>query len=181
MRIMDRYAGAVNSPNLSVSALTIFSDTDVLAAFAIADRRLSSRKKNPHPLAVPLTRLFMGDDGQTLNLVQILSEMLRGKAPRLGLSITDTQAIDLSKVALAWCRNGACRFCGGHGKTLIPGTKTLSDEDCIPCLGAGKIRLEDQIHNRLQPLVRWVIGEIEQEMGVAGPEAMKALAPKLDL
>lgn len=124
MKIQDRYSSAVHSSNLQSRSETTMSDTDVLGAMGIADRRL----------AVPL----------------------------------------------AWFRNSACQSCGGHGFKIIPGTKTLGDSRCRPCDGTGKVPLELGFRIEQRELVRWAVAQMEREVAMAGPAAMKALKPLLE-
>lgn len=181
MKILDRYSGAVNSSNLAVDAKTTFSDSDVLGAMGIADRRLTYDERHPHSLAVKLARLFMGDNKAAREIVAVLAEMAFKKRSAMKVKLKRVQAKDMAKAALAWHRDGTCKPCGGHGKTLIPGTKTLSDHECQPCLGSGKMPFERQFKVEHRELARWLVVEMETEMGVAGPAAMMALAPKLEL
>lgn len=136
---------------------------------------------DPHPLAVPLERLFAGDPNAGTEIVAKLSEIIRDKAPSLRLKVTATQAVDMARGCLGWYRDGRCKACGGHGFKLIAGTKTLGERKCHECSGTGKILVVEQFHPRQYEMVEWVLSLLEREVGRAGPEAMKALAPSLDL
>lgn len=177
MSITDRYATAVRSSCLTVDERTTYSDTDVLGAMGLADRTLTLRG---HPLAVALERLFMGDNGASVRIVEVLAQMARGKAPALRTDITATQAVDMARACLAWHRDGVCKPCGGHGQHVIPNTKTLGGAICKPCKGTGRIPFERQFRHEWQELARWLVSEMNREQGRAGPEAMKAIAPRLD-
>lgn len=181
--IKDRYASAVNSSNLKSAPETKWSDTDVLGAYGIADRRLSSGEDHfsKHPLAVPLERMFAGDSSAASTIVSILSGIIRGKAKSLRIDMTVTQATDMAKATLGWFRAPACRACSGHGFKIIKGTKTLGDSRCHPCNGTGKVQLEQLYRVEQRELVRWVMAQLERESNMAGPAAMKALAPTLNL
>ena len=183
MYIKDRYASAVNSSNLKSSPQTMCSDTDVLGAYGIADRRLSNGEDqfSKHPLAVPLERLFAGDNAAASVITQILAGLIRGQAQSKRIRMTETQATDMGKVVLGWFRAPACRVCGGHGFRLIPGTTTLGDDKCTPCDGTGKIQLELLFHESQRELVRWAMAKMEEESALAGPAAMKSLGSMLDL
>lgn len=183
MYIQNRYASAVSSSNLQTREETTMSDTDVLGAFAIADRRLSAGVDHfsKHPLSVPLERLFTGDKSAAQEIICILAGIVRGKARALRIRMTAVQASDMARVALGWFGNGACRVCGGHGFKLIPNTKTLGDSRCHPCNGTGKVQLELAFRVEQRELVRWVMAQLERESGQAGPAAMKALCPQLNL
>lgn len=182
MKITDRYASAVRSSNLKSAPETYMSDTDTLGAYGIADRRLSAGVGHfgKHPLAVPLERLLTGDKTAANQITRLLEEMIRNKAPRMRLKVTQAQAWDMARATLAWYRAGVCTACGGHGYGIIPGTTTIGVQPCKPCAGTGKIRLEREFHEDLRGLVAWVMAEVEREAGRAGPEAMKAIAPTLD-
>ena len=82
MGIVDRYAGAVRSSDLKSEERTTHSDSDVLGAMGVADRRLT-HDRNPRwqsPLSVPLLRLFMGDNHAASQIVAILADMAWRKA-----------------------------------------------------------------------------------------------------
>lgn len=183
MKINNRYASAINSSNLVSHPDTRFSDTDVLGAFAIADKRLSRGDEfgNKHPLAVPLQRLFVGDKTAALEITRILTEIIRGKALSMRIEIAQTQAQDMARATLAWFRNPSCQVCGGHGFKIIKGTTTVGDSRCHPCAGSGKVLLEMGFRLEHRELLRYVMAKMDREAAMAGPEAMRAIAPKLDL
>lgn len=183
MKIIDRYYGAVNSSNLKSRPETVMSDTDVLGAMGVADRRLSAGEDQfrKHPLAVPLERLFAGDSKAGTEIVAIMSETVRNRAKSMRIDLTASQAKDISRAVLAWYRQGACPACGGHGYKLIPGTKTIGDAKCVPCVGSGKVQIERLFRVQHRELVRWIMAMVESEACRAGPAAMKAIAPSLDL
>lgn len=183
MRIQDRYASAIHSSNLKTKAETVMSDTDVLGAYGIADRRLSAGVDHfsKHPLAVLLERMFLGDNAAAGEIVSILGEVIRVKAQALRIRMTEVQAADMARVTLGWFRHPSCKVCGGHGFRIIPGTKTLGDSRCRPCNGTGKVQLEQAFRVDQRELVAWVMACLEREVGMAGPAAMRALCPQLDL
>lgn len=182
-RIQNRYASAVRSSNLKSRPETVQSDADVLGAYGIADRRLAAGtdQLERHPLSVPLERLFTGDRTAARQIVEILAGIVRGRANAMRVDVSATQSADMARAIVAWYRNGACRVCGGHGFKVIPGTKTLGDSRCWPCLGTGKIQLELEFREELRELVRWAMARVEREAGRAGPAALKALAPLMNL
>lgn len=170
--IQERYSSAVRSKNLVVDALTTFSDTDVLGAMGLAGKE--------NPLAVALQRLFAGDNGAADEVVADLAKMLRGKAPRMQIKITEVQAADMAKACLAWHRDGSCHECGGHGVYVISGTKTLGAQECKACKGEGKRPFDREFHQSFRVLANWLVAEMEREQAKAGPAAMAKIAPKLD-
>jgi hypothetical protein len=179
MALQERYATAVHARNLAVDSRTTMSNTDVLAGMALASL--------DYPLGVALERLFAGDNRAAKEIVRILAEMVFAKSKRLRVKIGRTVAHDLACACLAWHRNGRCPDCGGHGKTLIPGTGKdgvggfLSEHDCQTCRGTGSILFENQFRQEHQELARWLVVEMTREAGRAGPAAMAKIAPKLDL
>lgn len=183
IKITDRYASAVRSSNLKSAPETYMSDTDTLGAYGIADRRLSAGigQFGRHPLAVPLERLLTGDKTAARHITRVLEAMIRKKAPRMRVKVTQSQAWDMARATLAWYRSSACRVCGGHGYDIIPGTTTLSERACTECDGTGKIQLAREFRDEVRLLIVWVMSEVEREAGRAGPEAMRALAPRLEL
>jgi hypothetical protein len=186
--ITNRYASAIHSSNLKSEARTANSDSDVLGAMGIADRRLTKginehgdKVGSEHPMAVPLERLFVGDRASAGVIIQLLAGNIRGKAQSLRIRMSETQATDMAKAVLGWFRAPACRVCGGHGFKVIKNTTTLGDSKCRPCNGSGKVLLEELFHENQRELVRWAAAQMEREAGQAGPAAMRALAPSLEL
>lgn len=173
MLIQDRYASAIRSSNLQTDERTTYSDTDVLGAFGLAGRE--------HPLAVALQRLFLGDNGAASEIVEMLAQMARGKANASRLKMTVIQAEGMAKACLAWHRHSACAPCGGHGLLVIPGTKTLGSQECKACRGTGKRPFEQEFHHSFRGIAIWLVSEMEREQARAGAEAMKKIAPKLEL
>lgn len=190
MSITDRYATAIRSSCLTVDARTVYSDTDVLGAMGLAHRDLSegrtwSRGQQVSipkaELAVPLERLFMGDNGAAQEIVEILVEWLRGKAPAMKLKLTTVQCADMARACLAWHRDSTCKPCGGHGQGLIKGSTTIGGAICKHCKGAGQIPFEKQFRHEHRDLARWLVGEMEREQGRAGPAAMRKIAASMEL
>lgn len=171
--ITGRYAAAVHTSNLASSPRTTCSPSDVLGAFGIAGRR--------HPLAVALARLFVGDNHAAGAIVAILSGMALSRAKREGVKLRPVECDDMARAVLAWHRDGLCRPCGGHGVLRVPGTTTLSDSTCPKCRGTRKVPFDAQFSVEHLIVARWLQGEIEREAGKAGPAAMAALAPRLEL
>ncbi len=64
---------------------------------------------------------------------------------------------------------------------IIAGTTTIGGDQCPKCRGTGKVLCERQFPLAQLELARWMLAEVEREMATAGPAAMAALAPKLDL
>jgi len=173
MLIQDRYASAIRSSNLQTDERTTYSDTDVLGAFGLAGRE--------HPLAVALQRLFLGDNGAAEAVVAILAELVRQKANGMRLRMSEVQSVDMAKSCLAWHRDSACRPCGGHGKLVIPGTKTLGHQECRECRGTGKRPFERAFHAEKRELAGWLVAVMERHLCRAGGAAMAKIAPSLDL
>ncbi len=192
-RITDRYASAVHSSNLKVSkeadktGETGIEDTDTLGAFGLADRDLergfnsAGDPVRPAPLAVPLERLFAGDNNAVYGIVRQLADMVWWHGRDVKIKVGRAQAKDIAQACLAWHRNGACKACGGHGYSLIPGVPSLSGHQCPECAGTGKIRLVKVFSVRNLELAQWLVDEIARESGRAGPQAMKMLSSKMDL
>lgn len=196
-KIGERYSTAINASSLKVDGKTDFSNTDVLGAMGVADKRLTAgwittgpdgegQPVRPAPLAVTLERLFAGDNRAAHAVVRILADMAFDQSWRLEIKITRPRAYDLARECLAWHRNGRCEVCKGHGYGLIPGVPSLSAHQCPECRGTGRVPLEDLVdptHRNpgYRELARWLVAEMLRESGRAGPAAMAALAPKLDL
>ena len=176
-RIIDRYSAAVHSGNLASEEKTVFSDSDVLGAAGLAAKR--------SPLAISLARLFAGDNREASELVRIMSRMAVGKAYRMEQVIEEVAAQDLARAVLAWHRDGRCKVCGGHGYELTPadhgGRRTVTERACHACRGTGKMPFEPQFPRERRDLAKWLQAELEREQAMAASEAMKSLAPRLDL
>lgn len=195
-RISNRYASAVRSSNLGSDPRTYMGDSDVLGAMGLADKALTTGRAGdgtpvkPVPLAVPLERLFAGDNNATYDIVRMLADMAWRQARAEDVKMNHAQARDMAQACLAWHRHGRCPACEGRGYELIPGTKTLSDRECQDCCGShipaafrtpGKMPFERQFRPEWRTLARWLTAEMIRAAGHAGPQAMKALAPRLDL
>jgi hypothetical protein len=194
--VKERYGSAVHAKSLVVDERTALSDSDVLAAIGFADRALTDGKRwarvkpgeepkqepvRPAPLAAALARLFAGDNQAAHVLVRVMAHLVYERSWVLKVKVTRHVAFDMARACLAWSRNGACKPCGGHGKTLIPGTKTHSDHDCQTCKGTGKMAFETHFRHEHRELARWLVVEVEREMGHVWPEAARALARDMDL
>ena len=184
--IKERYAQAVHSKALTVDPKTVMSDTDVLGAMGLAGKYLASGRNamgepiKPAPLAVPLERLLAGDNNAAHEVVRVLGALVFEQSWTIRVRITRGQAEDMARACLAWHRDGRCNPCGGLGELVIPGTRTLGAQ-CGHCHGTGKIAFEPHFRHEWQELARWAVAEMDRAAGRAGPEAMKALAPKLSL
>ena len=173
MSIIDRYSTAVRSRDMASRPLTTHSDSDVIGAAGLAGKRV--------PLGVALLRLFVGDNHAAGEIVDILASKAIGKAYRLGSECGRVEAEDIARAVLAWHREGACKPCGGHGVKIIAGTTTLGNEACKPCAGTGRLPFDRQFTPARLELARWLSAEIDKEQAAAGPEALRMLAPRLDI
>ena len=173
MKIVDRYASAVRSSNMVSDPKTVYSDSDVVGAAGLAAKHA--------PQGVALMRLFAGDNHASGDVVAILAIKAIGKSYRLGREIEHVEAGDIARAVLAWHRNGACKPCNGHGRKLIAGTTTIGDDNCQVCRGSGRVLFDAQFSAARLPLAQWLVAELERELAIAGPHAMKMLAPQMDL
>lgn len=186
MKVLDRYAGAVRSSHLTVDERTTYSDTDVLAGMGCADKALTEgvsfdgRPVTPAPLAVALTRLFMGDNRAAAFIVEKLEDRVWKEARATGVKLKRTEATDMARACLAWHRDGVCKSCGGHGLLKIPGAPMLGTAKCKPCRGEGRIPFEREFPHDRRDLAIWLVDEMKREQAQAGGEAMKWIAPRLD-
>jgi hypothetical protein len=169
-RILERYAQAVNSDNLTVDERTIMSDTDVLGAAGLAARH--------HALGIALTRLFA--DGRPEYVLAHLTDMAFKRSRTLNMRFSRVEAVELAQAVLGWYRFGACQPCGGTGYTVIKGTPVHGDE-CPHCLATGKVQFDRQFPTPWVELARWLSGEIDRAQAAAGSAAMAMLAPRMDL
>lgn len=163
MSIVDWYATDVADGNQG----------DSVGAVGFAGRQ--------RPLAMALLRLFVGDNGAARELVRLLSQMVVTKAYRADIIIAQPAAEDIARAVLAWHRDGVCVPCGGHGYLKLDGSPGLSDQSCPSCRGTKKVPFERQFKPAQIDLARWLLVEVEREQAIAGREAMRRLAPRLDL
>jgi len=171
MTFADRYAPATRSSNLGSKPDTTSSHSDVLGAAGLAAKRV--------PLGMSLMRLLLaGDNHESRAIVEMLSDMAWDRARRDGVKLRRTQAEDMAQTVLDWCRDGRCRRCGGHGFKLIPGAPALSEHPCPSCQG-GKVRFDRLFAMERLGVAWWLRDQVERDMAMAGPEAMKALAESM--
>lgn len=186
-RIDERYRSAVGNGG----------DHDVLGAYGLADRHLTTGWRptgpdgqgepvRPAPLAVALERFFAGDAKAVHTIIAIMADKVFEHSWVMQVKISRPKAHDMACAVLAWHRSGTCRACNGHGYDLIPGTPALSERECEPCRGTGKIPFDAQFDDngrvpQMAQLARWLMSEIERDAGRAAPEAMRALRDRMDL
>lgn len=174
MKFEDRYASAMRSSNLRSEEKTLHSSADILGA--------AGKASKDYPLALSLLRLFNGDNGAVAKIVELMTEKAITKAYRTTRAeIGPVAASLIARMVLDWYRDSACKPCGGHGFKRMKGAPALSDQPCQVCTGTGKRDFETMFPpNRLE-LAKWLAAELERETALAGPAAMAALAPRLDL
>ena len=171
MNVIERYATAVRSSNLEIDERTTRSDSDVLGAMGLAARQF--------PLAVALQRLFLGDSTAARELVEILADDAWRQARAMRIKLNRVQAYDLAHGCVAWHRNPTCDDCGGHGATVIPGSKTLGVR-CKSCKGIGRLSLAKLFKEHAE-IANWLLAHMERHQAMAGPEAMKQIVGYLEL
>jgi hypothetical protein len=180
MSFSDRYSAATRSKNLRSDPRTTMSDADVIGAAGLAGRT--------QRLSMALYRLFTGgDDTSQGNCIRIMTRMLVGKAWHFQqVTLTEIEAEDLAKAALAWFRFGTCKVCGGHGYMVLPGQElgdgraVLGDSPCPACKGTGKVAYDSQFKADRVELMRWLASEVERAERTAGAAAMKALGARME-
>lgn len=196
MPIQDRYASSINSSNLRNGEVKGYEgqstqDTTLLGAMGLAARALEEgrvvtgpgtfREVKPAPLSAPLARVLAGDHLAVRQVLETLGTMAFEQSWVLKVKIDRVQALDMARACYAWYRHGTCKPCGGHGKTMIPGTKSLSDHDCQPCRGTGKLAFEKAFRHEHRELARWVVAEFDRQAGRAFGIAAQKIAPSLEI
>lgn len=182
MKITDRYASAVHSSNLKSRTETTFSDSDVLGAAGLAGKLVKHDGHPGAPLAIALARLFAGDNHAVREIVDLMAQLVWSKARRDGIVVLKRFAAEeMSRAVLAWHREGVCKPCGGHGYQVIRGAPALSENECPKCRGSGRRAFDSEFAPDMLDLARWLLAELERELSRAGPAAMAALAPRLDM
>lgn len=173
MGVLDRYATAIRSSNLAVSARTECSDSDVIGAAGLAGKRWR--------LALLIQRLYLGDNSAAREIEQWLAKSASMYAWTHRIKLRSVECVDIARATLAWHRHGICGACHGHGYRLIPGTPALSGDECPECHGTGRTPFDRQFDARFREVARHILAELESQMSVAGPAIMAALAPRLEL
>ena len=180
----DRYSSAIRSSALLSRPSTTHSPTDILGAVGLASKTTLSNGQPGAPLAMALARLFVGDNHATSEIVGILAIKLRDKSVAWRFKLKRTKCDDMAAAVLAWHRDGVCKTCGGHGYRVMGnngGRAVLADTHCMACHGTGRVEFDRQFVADHRPLARWLLAEVERELSKAGPAAMAALAPRLEL
>lgn len=170
MKILDRYNTAIHATSLKSEADTTWSDTDVLGAAGLAAKHL--------PLGIALARMLSG--GGNGAVVKILTRAAYEQSYRCSIKPTLLEAESIAKAVLAWYTHGTCQPCGGTGFFRIRDTPSLGDE-CQHCGGTGKIPFDNQFRHEWRGVARWLQDEIGRAQAQAGQEAMRKLAPRLNL
>jgi hypothetical protein len=173
LSIIDRYASAVRSSNLRSRPDTTKSDTDVLGAVGLAAKRT--------PLAMALLRLFVGDGSNARAVSMTMADMVSSKAEEMGVMMIRLDSVSIGSAVLAWHRDGRCKACNGLGFKVFERSPTLSDQPCDACRGTTKVPFDTQFDASHLDLARWLLVQLEREMAIAGSDAMKSLAPRLEL
>jgi hypothetical protein len=173
MKFEDRYHSAVRTSNLKSEEKTMFSASDVLGAAGLAAKT--------DPLAFALLRMFTGDRHAAGEIIEMLTDKLVGKGYRSGNEIDRVAASLMARLVLDWFRDSVCKACGGLAYRRMEGAPSLSARACGVCEGTGRRSLEALFPDERVDLARWLAVEMERELAKAGPAAMKALAPRLDL
>lgn len=146
------------------------SDTDVLGAMGLAGKQ--------HPLGAALTRLLEG--GGSGDAIDALATMIFKRARTERVKLTAIGANDMAKAVLAWHRHGTCKPCGGTGYARIENTPVNGDE-CPHCYGVGKRDFDSNFSANLRDVANWASSQIEYSIASAAHEAMRRIAPRLDL
>jgi hypothetical protein len=170
MKLIERYNTAVHASSLKSEAKTTWSDADVLGAAGLAAQY--------EALGIALARMLAG--GGKGDVITILTSEVYERSFRFKVKITILQAQDIAQAVLAWYSHGTCQPCGGTGFARIKDTPSLGDE-CKHCGGTGKTPLAPQFRHEWRELALWLQNEIGRSQAVAGREAMRKIAPMLDL
>lgn len=178
MNINDRYATATRSSNLRSRPETTASDSDVLGAAGLADRKLT---KEGHPIAVALERLFSGDNTAAREIVWLLATWAWNRARDQRVPLRHTESVDIARSVLAWHRDGICRPCNGLGYLIAAGSPYLSSSECPACRGTKKRPFEREFRAAHRPIAHQVLDELDRELSRAGPAVMAKLAPRMSL
>ena len=170
MKILERYASAVNTKSLKHDERTTWADVDVLGAAGLAAKH--------QPLGIALARMLSG--GKPNEVIETMSFMTWDRGYKIRCRVTELQARDIATAVLSWYRHGTCQTCGGTGYRIIVGTPSLGDE-CPKCDGTGKIDFDSNFRQEWVSLARWLSGEIDKSIAQAGDAAMRSLANSIDM
>lgn len=170
--IEEAYESACSTSDLGVEP-DKKKPVDILIAGGWSDSRIgmallrlrsewesSEKPRFPDPYLVAKLGTQLGDHGRAKTLahtwytneLKMLRLKLKGlpavshqlylKAERKGIPR------EIIPQVMAWWLSQTCLACGGHGKTLIPGSPTLSSHDCQVCRGTGKKKLPEGQNGR---------------------------------
>lgn len=170
MKILDRYASAVNTKSLKHDERSTWADVDVIGAAGLAAKY--------QPLGIALARMLSG--GKPNEAIEAMTFMVWNRGFKVKCRVTELQARDIATSVLSWYRHGTCQVCGGTGFKIIIGTPSLGDE-CPKCDGTGKIDFDSHFRQDLVSLARWLSGEIDKSIAQAGDAAMRSLANSIDM
>ncbi len=158
MRIVQRYASAVNSKTLTNDELHL--DCDTLAAVALSSK-----------LGSMLYRLrYAGDATVLLDMLPLWRGMVLKHAMKHKYEL---HAEDIADTALDYWLNDTCHICSGRGHPIIIKTPTLADALCQSCNGTGKRLLicDGIIKDHVRDGIAW----LNRMAGEAGGKARKKL------
>lgn len=173
MKLLNRYATAIHSDDLTSSPKTKWSDSDVLGAAGFAAKA--------HPLSAALYRVILGDNRAVEDAVRLLSgSAISAMWYRRKLRVSQEKARHGAMIVIAWYRNNTCRPCDGTGYAKERDAPVRINI-CSSCNGTGKTRLDTLVPDSMAEIVDWMAAEVDRRQHEFGPAAMASLANKLDL
>lgn len=192
MKIEQRYAEAISRGDVSSTPRSTFAGADVLGAMAFAAKPVQAalapgQKRRGHPLAIALLRMFLLGDKEAKAVCALMTRMAVSKAHEWRQPIGEAGADIMAGLVLAWHRDSVCKVCGGHGFRLLfdaelgEGRGVVSDQPCDACHGTGRREFDGLFPSERVELARWLRAKVERETALAGPAAMRRLAPKLEV
>jgi hypothetical protein len=124
---VEKYAGSVNTSCLTSDET--HHQTDILAAVALSSK-----------LGSLLCRVkYAGDQFSLVPMLEAWRAIVSKKAKNRGWANVSDEVADIS---LWFWIDDVCQTCHGRKYQVIPGTPTLSAEQCPTCQATGKNKLQ---------------------------------------
>lgn len=170
--LMERYALAINSQNMSNRSSTVRSDSDILGAMALAGARISRTNEMgwSHAGADALARVMAGDDRAMTSVVDAYAERLLEHSRAKSDSISEPRARAIATACLAWFVKGRCLLCEGRRTELAQDSHKLTSTPCTECGGTGKVSFVKNFPSFAYRHAKWLATQMINDLRVCEDE-----------
>ncbi len=168
MKVAEQYTRATNSRNLKVQEF--FCDADkLIAAGWVAGS--NDRKA----LALTLQRWMAGDLRGMHQTVEMMACWVNRKQ-----SISQAEALDITRAVCAWWMHRVCPVCDGHGHPLLADAPVLDEsKECPACAGTGVRSLTEGMTKGQADVAEWLVSTLEAVTPVAFGEMAQRLKTEM--